>query len=150
MFAVLSPAKKLNLEPLSSQRTSQLDFSIPDLLPETEELIKVARKLSCAELSKLMKLSDSLAALNYDRFQTMALPITEDNGKAAVLTFDGGTYQGLEAHTLTNGQLKYAQKNLGILSGLYGVLRPLDLIQPYRLEMGVRLKTKRGNKEELG
>ena len=145
MFAVLSPAKKLNLEPLSSQRTSQLDFSLPDLLPETEELIKVARKLTCAELSKLMKLSDSLAALNYDRFQTMTLPITEDNGKAAVLTFDGGTYQGLEAHTLTNGQLKYAQKNLGILSGLYGVLRPLDLIQPYRLEMGVRLKTKRGS-----
>lgn len=145
MFAVLSPAKKLDLQPLPAETTSQFELTTPSLLNETEELMKETRQLSADQISKLMKLSDTLAELNYDRFQSMTLPITPKNGKIAVLTFNGDTYQGLDAQSFTNDDLVYAQSSLGILSGFYGILRPLDLMQPYRLEMGIRLKTHRGN-----
>ncbi len=145
MFAVLSPAKKLDLEPLSAEHSSQLEFTCPSLVDETEKLIDETRKLRATDLRQLMKLSETLAELNFNRFQEMSLPITEKNGRPAVLTFDGDTYQGFGAPTLSVDDLRYAQANLGILSGLYGILRPLDLMQPYRLEMGTRLKNKRGN-----
>jgi len=144
MFAVLSPAKKLDLEPLPSALNSHLRFTVPSLVHETKALMAETKKLSSADLSKLMKLSEPLAELNYNRFQSMTLPINESNGKAAVLTFNGDTYHGLDASSFSTKDLQYAQKYLGILSGLYGILRPLDLIQPYRLEMGIRLKTDRG------
>ena len=142
MLVLLSPAKNLNLDP----SPSALNFSQPDLLKETRVLVKAAKSLSQAQLKTLMKVSDKLATLNYERFQSFKTPFTPDNAKQAALTFAGDVYQGLEAGTLKPADLDWAQDHLRILSGLYGLLRPLDLIQPYRLEMGRALKTqKAGN-----
>ena len=140
MLALISPAKKLDAEsepPLG-------DFTVPRLLDNSEELVDTVKGLGKSRLKALMNLSDALTNLNHDRFERYATPFTPNNAKQAVFMFRGDTYVGLDADTLTKDDLTYAQHHLGILSGLYGVLRPLDLIQPYRLEMGSKLSTQRG------
>jgi len=140
MITLLSPAKKLNLEiPKSGLNTTQPIFNL-----DTIELTKVIKKQSVDDLKKLMHLSDNLAQLNADRFKAFNLDGLSNSSKAAGLTFDGNVYWGLQANSLNEDDLNYAQSHLRILSGLYGILKPLDLIQPYRLEMGTKLKTKRG------
>jgi len=140
MIAVVSPAKKLNTDSLDRHLTP----TQPNLLGDTQQLIKTTRKLKPADLQDLMGISEKLATLNHGRFQDFSTPFTEANAKPAALMFNGDTYAGLDAHTLSDADLKWAQNHLAILSGLYGILRPLDLIQPYRLEMGTRLSTDRG------
>lgn len=138
MLVVISPAKKLDWTPRDTQMTA-MDF--PD---EAMRLVKTARKLGVPELKKLMHLSDKLAELNRDRFRDYAQEPEIEATRPAALAFAGDTYQGLDAASLEPEEMDYAQDHLRILSGLYGVLRPLDAIQPYRLEMGSRLKTERG------
>jgi len=137
MLMVLSPAKSLNFED-----APPAPLSTPQLLDDIAELSKTTRRLSGAELKRLMGISDKLAQLNRARFQAFD-PACED-GVQAAFAFAGDVYQGLQARTLDKKGLAYAQDHIRILSGLYGVLRPLDAIQPYRLEMGIRLKTRRG------
>jgi cytoplasmic iron level regulating protein YaaA (DUF328/UPF0246 family) len=140
MYALLSPAKKLDLDPMGTDLTT----THPALLEESKTLAKCLRSLSQGDIGKLMNLSDNLAALNHARYQSWTTPFTVDNAKAAALTFAGDTYTGLDAPSLPADDLHWAQNHLGILSGLYGLLRPLDLIQPYRLEMGTKLANQRG------
>jgi len=138
MLIVLSPAKSLDLEtPPTTQLTSQ-----PDFLDHSELLIHRLRDFSPAELGKLMDLSDALSTLNVARYASWTKDTRE--ARQAVMTFDGDVYDGLSARSLTAKQLDYAQSRIRILSGLYGMLRPLDLIHPHRLEMGTRLATARG------
>ena len=113
-------------------------------MKEAASLMKTTRGLTQAKIRELMNLSKDLAKLNYDRYRAFALPFTETNALPAVLAFNGDVYRGLGARTLNQQDLEWAQHHVAILSGLYGVLRPLDLIQAYRLEMGTRLKTRRG------
>ena len=141
MLAVVSPAKKLDTELLNRS----LSVTQPGLLAETERLIATTRKLKPSDLQNLMGISENLAALNHERFQQFNTPFTTGNAKPAALMFNGDTYTGLDAPTLGEQDLEWAQDRLAILSGLYGLLRPLDLMQPYRLEMGTRLKTDRGS-----
>ncbi len=140
MIFVVSPAKALDFEtpPITQTHTQ------PDFLDEADELIQVLRELTPAEVAKLMKLSDGLATLNVARYESWSRPFSPANAKQAVLAFDGDVYTGLDAPSLSDDDLHWAQAHLRILSGLYGVLRPLDLMQPYRLEMGSRLATARG------
>lgn len=138
MLVVISPAKSLDMDPVDITPT------VPDFQEDAIRLSKTARNLTLAQLKGLMSISDDLARLNRDRFKSFAAEPTSEMVKPAALAFNGDTYQGLEAKTLTKDDLAWAQDHLGILSGLYGVLRPLDAIQPYRLEMGSRLKTRRG------
>lgn len=140
MLIVLSPAKALDFDtpPVSDRRTQ------PGLLDDAEELIGVMREKSPVEIAALMKLSDPLAALNVARYQRWSRPFTRRNAKQAVLAFDGNVYRGLDATTLGDEGLAWLQAHLRILSGLYGVLRPLDLMQPCRLEMGTRVDNPRG------
>ena len=140
MLMVISPAKDLDFSPLSRQ----LPLTQADFLTDAAELNTVCRTLMPADLSQLMHISDKLAGLNAARFSSWHLPFTPDNAKAALFAFNGDVYQGLQAQSLTDPQLDYAQQHLRILSGLYGVLRPLDLMQPYRLEMGTSLTNPRG------
>ena len=137
MLMVLSPAKNLSFE-----GAPQAPLTTPELKADIAELDFTTRKLRKADLKRLMDISDALADLNRARFQAFD-PACED-GVQAAFAFNGDVYQGLKARTLDKASLAWAQDHLRILSGLYGVLRPLDAIQPYRLEMGVRLKTKRG------
>ncbi len=141
MLTLLSPAKSLDFEP----PRKGIPTTEPRFGHDIEMLMKRCRKLSVKKLRELMDLSEPLAELNRERFQEMRWPFTEDNAKACVLAFQGDVYKGLAAAELTKPQLRYAQDHLRILSGLYGVLRPLDLIQPYRLEMGTRLANTRGS-----
>ena len=138
MLVVVSPAKRLDWDPVSHS------CSVPDFQKEANTLAAHARQLSLTNLRNLMGLSDELARLNRDRFREFEPQSTSENAKPAVFAFAGDTYQGLEAASLDSDALAYAQNHLRILSGLYGVLRPMDAIQPYRLEMGSRLKTRRG------
>lgn len=141
MLAVLSPAKKLDFEPAPKN----VKATLPTLSKQTAELLDVTRKLKPKDLKALMKLSDSLAKLNHERFQRFSSNVRKaEERKQAALAFDGDTYVGLRANEFDAADLSFAQEHLRILSGLYGLLRPLDLIQPYRLEMGTRLKTPRG------
>ena len=141
MLAVISPAKKLKFE----QRDDGAGSSTPRFLKEANALAQVAKKLSRADLRQMMKISDRLADLNYQRFQAFTSRPTPAVTKQAVLAFAGDTYAGLDAETLSHEDLAFAQDHLRILSGLYGLLRPLDEIQPYRLEMGRRIRTGRGH-----
>lgn len=138
MLIVLSPAKALDFTepPVAPPATA------PQLGKDVTELAKVTRRLKSRDLKQLMSLSDKLADLNRERFQ--AFDAESGEGLPAVLAFNGDVYLGLKARELDEASLSWAQDHLRILSGLYGVLRPLDRIQPYRLEMGVRLKTRRG------
>jgi len=140
MLALLSPAKSLDLSP----PPAGIEASEPALLPESVRLAKVARRLTEAEVGRLMEISPKLAALTCGRFRAFRTPFDATNAWPAALVFDGAVYRGLDARTLPPAALTWAQDRLGILSGLYGLLRPLDLIQPYRLEMGTRLANPRG------
>jgi cytoplasmic iron level regulating protein YaaA (DUF328/UPF0246 family) len=141
MLAVISPAKKLDFETLSHYP----DFSQPAFLDRSKVLVEKAKRLSRAELGQTMNISDKLSDLNYRRFQNFSTPFTMENAKQAALVFNGDTYLGLKAETFESADLDFAQEHLRILSGLYGLLRPLDLIQPYRLEMGARFQPPSGN-----
>lgn len=137
MLAVLSPAKNLDYEsPVPAVETTQ-----PRLLDDAQRLVTVCRELSPQQLGSLMKISDKLAGLNAARFAEWSLPFNETNSRPAMFAFNGDVYAGLDAGSLSAEQIESAQQQLRILSGLYGVLRPLDLMQPYRLEMGTKLKT---------
>ena len=137
---IISPAKKLDYEIIDQKLSS----SEPTLLNHSASLIGDLRKLSPHEVSSLMGLSDKLGALNYGRFQEWQLHLTKNNAKQAIMAFKGDVYQALDPASLSKEDLAWAQDNLRILSGLYGILKPLDLMQAYRLEMGTKLKTERG------
>lgn len=142
MLTVLSPAKSLDFE----TRPATRKFSEAALEADTDELIDVMRSKSPAELEKLMGISPALAELNHERFNDFERPFTMQTARAAILAFDGDVYRGMDAPgSFGPRDFTQAQKVVRILSGLYGVLRPLDLIQPYRLEMGTRLATDRGS-----
>ena len=141
MLVVISPAKTLNFE--SPARTTA--SSMPTFLKDSEQLIRQLRKFSPSEIAELMNLSDKLAVLNSTRYESWKLPFTAKNAKQAMLAFRGDVYLGLDADSFTKKDDEFAQLHLRILSGLYGVLKPLDLIQPYRLEMGTSLNTRYGN-----
>lgn len=141
MLSLISPAKSLDLTSPVPDR----DYSKPRLLDESAQLIDIMRGKSLSEVADLMHLSDDLAALNVQRYHDFETPFTLANARPALLTFAGDVYQGMAARTrFSDEDFTEAGQTLRILSGLYGVLRPLDLIQPYRLEMGVRLVTPRG------
>ena len=140
MLIVVSPAKTLDYDsPLPSLRATQ-----PRLLEHSAELVERARKLSPADLASLMKVSDKIAHLNVERFAQWSRPFDKHNARPALFAFKGDVYTGLDVSRFDGDDLKAAQSRLRILSGLYGVLRPLDLMQPYRLEMGTRLDNERG------
>ncbi|GAA6175770.1 peroxide stress protein YaaA [Sulfitobacter pacificus] len=138
MLVVISPAKKLDWD------ARDVEVTQPDFQEDAVRLATTARNLTLGKLKDLMHLSDDLARLNRDRFQAFEAEPSAQITRPAALAFAGDTYQGLEAGSLDADELAWAQDHLRILSGLYGVLRPLDAIQPYRLEMGSKLKTRRG------
>ncbi|MDD0824917.1 peroxide stress protein YaaA [Mannheimia sp. AT1] len=140
MLAIISPAKTLDFE----SKVDGFAFSQPTLTAYSQELINICKQLSPAEVGSLMSISDKLAALNVARFTEWAFEHTEQNSKAALFAFKGDVYTGLDAKSLTKEQVEYAQTHLRMLSGLYGLLRPLDLMQPYRLEMGTKLVNPKG------
>ena len=141
MLAILSPAKTLDYQtPLTTNKSTQPDFNT-----ESKELIATLRKFAPAEIGSLMKISDNLAELNHRRYAEWQNQANEDNARPALFAFKGDVYLGLDAQTLGARDINFAQKHLRVLSGLHGLLRPLDLIQPYRLEMGTRLATRRGS-----
>lgn len=140
MIILLSPAKSLDFE--TSVKTKHA--TTPQFIPQAAKLMKTLRTQSADDLSRLMKLSDALSELNFDRNQQWKKKHDGPESKPAVFAFQGDVYQGLEAHKFSAAELKRCQKHVKILSGLYGVLRPLDLMQPYRLEMGTRLKNEGG------
>lgn len=136
MKIVISPAKSLDFEsPLPTERHSQFAFE-----KEALRIHKVLAAKKPASLRRLMDISNDLAQLNWERNQAFSLPFTPENARPAVFAFSGDVYQGLDAYSLIPGQIDRMQESLRILSGLYGLLKPLDLIQPYRLEMGTSLK----------
>lgn len=140
MLIVLSPAKALDYA-TPAQITKH---TLPNFMTESNELIAQLRLLSHVEIAKLMGISDSLVALNMDRYANWSQELAADNSKQALLAFNGDVYEGLDPSTLSLQDLDFAQRTIRILSGLYGILRPLDWIQPYRLEMSTRLKNIRG------
>ena len=140
MILVISPAKALDYETPPTTAT----FTQPDFLDQSAELIDILREKSPAQIAELMSLSDQLSSLNVARYASWSRPFAADNAKQALLAFNGDVYEGLDATSLTEADLAWAQDHLRILSGLYGVLRPLDLMQAYRLEMGTRLANPRG------
>jgi uncharacterized protein len=140
MLIFLSPAKSLDYK----TPPHIASFTQPVFLKQSETLIKQLRKLSPADIANLMDLSDPLALLNFNRYADWTLPFSPENAKQAVLAFDGDVYDGLSAKTLSAADLDFAQQHVRILSGLYGILKPLDLMQPYRLEMGTKFANKAG------
>ncbi len=140
MLVVLSPAKNLDFEsPLPTRRHTKAA-----LLDHAEPLVGILRDYAPHELSKLMSISDKLGVLNYDRYQAWSQPFTTRNARPAMFAFNGDVYAGLEAYTFSDEDIEFAQQHVRILSGLYGVLRPLDLMQAYRLEMGTKLANPEG------
>jgi cytoplasmic iron level regulating protein YaaA (DUF328/UPF0246 family) len=140
MLAIISPSKTQDFSSCdinSFTQTRQLDH--------TQELVNILRNKTQRQISKIMSLSDKLSKLNFDRFQAFKTPFSLDNSKQALLAFKGDVYNGINASSFSLQDLDFAQQNVRMLSGLYGVLRPLDLIQPYRLEMGTRLSNAQGN-----
>lgn len=140
MLLLLSPAKKLDYD--SPVRTTQ--HTQPVFVEQAQELISILKEKSASEIASLMKLSDALASLNVERYRAWTPEFNIRNSRQAVLAFNGDVYEGLQASSLSDEQLQWAQDHVAILSGLYGVLRPLDLMQPYRLEMGTRLSNPGG------
>jgi len=140
MIIVISPAKTLDFDSAPITKS----YTQPRFIEQSQQLIDDLKKLSTGDIASLMKLSDKLAALNMARFQTWGIPFNLDNAKQAVLAFKGDVYTGLDADTLSEDELEFAQQNLRILSGLYGALRPLDLMQAYRLEMGTKFANTKG------
>ncbi len=146
MLILISPAKTLDTE----KQAITEKFSQPQFQEEANVLIQELRKMAPGKLSKLMKVSPKIADLNWTRFQEWSLPFTPQNSKQALLCFKGDVYNGLEASSFLPEDIDFAQEHLRILSGLYGILRPLDLMQAYRLEMGIPLKSgKRKNLYEF-
>ena len=140
MITLLSPSKKLNFEPQNMvDNYTQCEF-----IKSAEILANKAKDLTESDLKELMDISDKLAQLNRERFDRWSLPFNSSNAKQAILAFDGGVYSGLRANTFSDKDFGFAQDHLRILSGLYGILKPLDLIQPYRLEMGVLFQNPKG------
>ena len=141
MIIVLSPAKTLDYS--SSENIS--DFSSPEFLNKSKNLINELKKKNAKEISSLMKLSEKLTSLNLERYQNWkAQKKPSDNAKQSIYVFKGDVYQGLNVDSFAQKDISFAQKHLRILSGLYGILKPLDIIEPYRLEMGTKLKTNKG------
>lgn len=141
MLIVVSPAKTLDYEsPLAIEK-----FTLPELTQHSKELIEECRKLTPTDISALMKVSDKIAGLNVARFQQWSETFTPENARQAILAFKGDVYTGLAAETMSEEDFDYAQSHLRMLSGLYGLLKPLDLMQPYRLEMGTKLGNTRGS-----
>ena len=141
MLAILSPAKSLDFE----SRLPRGRHSVPDFLDDSAQLVERLRELRAPELSRMMGISDKLAELNVDRYSAWKQSFSRRNARPAVLAFNGDAYQGLRAWEFSGRDLGWAQRHLRILSGLHGVLRPLDLIQPYRLEMSTPLGTAAGS-----
>ena len=142
MLILVSPAKTLDYE----SELDVKDFSVAPLLSDSELLIKELQQKNPDDLSSLMGLSEKLSLLNFDRNMNWRRPTKpSDSARQAIFAFQGDVYQGLDASSLSKSEIKYANKNLCILSGLYGLLKPLDLMYPYRLEMGTKMKNKRGN-----
>jgi cytoplasmic iron level regulating protein YaaA (DUF328/UPF0246 family) len=139
MLAIISPSKtqdfsECNIENFSQTRQQQ----------SSDELVHILKNKSQTQISKLMSISEKLSALNFERFQKFKLPFTLENAKQAILAFKGDVYNGIDAPSLSTEDLNFAQDKIRMLSGLYGVIRPLDLIQPYRLEMGTKLSNAKG------
>lgn len=143
MKIIISPAKSLDFE----NKVPTSLHTHPQFLEKSEKLNKKLKTLSRKKLSELMSISKDLASLNYDRNQTWETPFTPENSKQAIYAFTGAVFQGIDANSITEEKIPLLQDRLRILSGLYGLLKPLDLIQPYRLEMGTRLKV--GRKDNL-
>jgi len=142
MLILLSPAKSLDYD---TPVPAGLAHTLPQFIPQSSQLVEVLRQQSPQEIASLMKISDTLAALNVARYATWTPKFSARNARQALLAFNGDVYEGLDARTLAPADLEWAQRHLAILSGLYGVLRPLDWMQPYRLEMGTRLATPAGS-----
>ncbi|OUR90463.1 peroxide stress protein YaaA [Gammaproteobacteria bacterium 42_54_T18] len=140
MLIVVSPAKKLDYDSALPIE----DYSMPEMLDQAQELIDILKNYSPQQVASLMGLSDKLAGLNVARYGEWLLPFTEDNARQAILAFKGDVYAGMDAYGYKKTDFNFAQKHLKILSGLYGLLNPLDLIQPYRLEMGTKLANDAG------
>ena len=140
MLIVISPAKTLDYDTPPKTKV----FTIPDYLDQSQQLINRLRNFSSLDISDLMKVSAKIADLNFDRYESWKKPFTVKNAKQSVLAFKGDVYTGLDAMSFKSDDFKFAQNHLRVLSGLYGLLRPLDLMQPYRLEMGTKLKTDNG------
>jgi len=140
MLLLISPAKKLDFDSVAQTD----EYTIPDFLPHAQQLIDTLLDYSAADISKLMHLSDNLAQLNYQRYHDWQQPFSSQNAKQAISIFKGDVYTGMNIESFNDEQLAFTQQHLRILSGLYGLLRPLDLIQPYRLEMGTKLNNTRG------
>ncbi len=141
MLTVISPAKTLDFEsPVATE-----DFSQPSQLTQSRKLIRRLRQLSAEDLRQLMSVSDNIAELNQQRFKRWKTPFKPDNARQAMFAFKGDVYIGLNAYSMDAADIDFAQQHLRILSGLYGLLRPLDLMQAYRLEMGTRLDTEQGS-----
>ncbi|MEL6552862.1 MAG: peroxide stress protein YaaA [Cyanobacteria bacterium J06621_11] len=139
MLMVISPAKSLDYA-----GPDYPHFTVPEVLDQSETLVTQLSDYDAPQLSELMKISDKLAQLNQQRFQDFQTPFTPNNAKQALLVFDGDVYKGIDVKNYDEGDLTFVQNHLRILSGLYGILRPLDLMQPYRLEMGTKLANERG------
>jgi cytoplasmic iron level regulating protein YaaA (DUF328/UPF0246 family) len=140
MLTVISPAKTLDFDtPPTTRKATQ-----PQFLQRSAELVEDARAMNPEDIRALMGVSEKIAELNHGRFMNWGVPFNLDNAKQSVLAFKGDVYTGLEADSLSSAQLAFAQKHLCILSGLYGLLRPLDLMQPYRLEMGLKFANRGG------
>ncbi|HTN32675.1 MAG TPA: peroxide stress protein YaaA [Marinobacter sp.] len=140
MLMVISPAKTLDYDSPLATKT----FTQPEFLDNACELIDQLKTLEPHQVSNLMGISDKLGQLNADRFRSWHIPFTPDDARQAILAFKGDVYTGLDAYSFSEADFTFAQKHLRMLSGLYGILRPLDLMQPYRLEMGTKLKNARG------
>ncbi len=141
MLALISPAKTLDYQ--STLPTDE--HTLPRLLQESQQLIDVSRKLSASQIASLMSVSEKIANLNVERFRDWDSDFDLSNARQAIFAFKGDVYTGLDAYHLDEKDFKFAQKHLRMLSGLYGLLRPLDLMMPYRLEMGTRLENPRGH-----
>ena len=135
MLLLISPAKTLDFDKTDLEKKTKLRF-----LPESQELIDILKKKSTSDLKKLMKISDNIAILNMERYHSFKTPFSLKNAKQAILAFKGDVYTGLDSDSFDEADLEFAQGHLRILSGLYGLIRPLDLMQPYRLEMGTKLQ----------
>jgi len=136
MLLLLSPSKTLDF----TNRSSSNQHTVPRMLKKSSKLINTLRAKNSQEIASLMNVSDKIATLNEERFKSWKTPFTVNNAKQAIFAFQGDVYEGLDSLSFNNNDIKFAQKHLRILSGLYGLLRPLDLMQAYRLEMGTQLK----------
>ncbi len=140
MLMIISPSKTQNFD-----RGPQTTYTLPVKLAQTQTLVEQLRTLGPDDLGQLMNISPKLSTLNWQRYQNFQASFTLENAKQALLAFKGDVYSGIQVETYTDADFAFAQQHLRIISGLYGLLKPLDLMQPYRLEMGTKLKTRQGN-----